>query len=96
MFLCAGMTVSSSAAFFYPRLLPLLDIESEEKPIPVALRCSMERLKPEGVYLLENGVNLFLWLGARLSPQWIQSVFNVQSAAQIDIDQVIFFLPLSQ
>ena len=34
---------------------------------------------------------MFLWIGHNADPEWIQSVFGVQSAAQIDIDKVIFF-----
>ena len=29
-----------------------------------------------------------LWIGLNVSPDWIQDVFAVQSAAQIDIDMV--------
>lgn len=36
----------------------------------------------------ENGLVLILWVGYGVSPDWVQSVFGVQSAAQIDIDKV--------
>lgn len=32
---------------------------------------------------------MHLWLGHNVSPEWVQMVFGVQSAAQIDIDKVM-------
>lgn len=31
---------------------------------------------------------MFMWIGHNASPEWIQNVFGVQSAAQVDIDKV--------
>ncbi|XP_060569226.1 protein transport protein Sec24C-like [Ruditapes philippinarum] len=85
MHLINAMDVKSSCAFFYPRLIPLHNLENTE--LPVALRCSSERLMDNGVYLLENGVSMFMWIGHSVDPEWVQNVFSVQSAAQIDIDK---------
>lgn len=38
--------------------------------------------------ITENGLSMFLWIGHNVEPQWVQKVFSVQSAAQIDIDKV--------
>ncbi len=38
--------------------------------------------------LVDNGMTLYLWLGHAVNPRWVQNVFGVQSAAQIDIDKV--------
>ena len=35
----------------------------------------------------ENGIHSFLWIGVNVSMDWVQHVFGVQSAAQIDIDR---------
>ncbi|ELT99740.1 hypothetical protein CAPTEDRAFT_210583 [Capitella teleta] len=82
-----SMSVKASSVFFYPRLLPLHDIDPDSVSIPTAIRCSYEKLKENGVYLIENGLVLILWVGYGVSPDWVQSVFGVQSAAQIDIDK---------
>lgn len=37
--------------------------------------------------LTENGIHLFLWIGLNVSMEWVQNVFGVHSAAQIDIDR---------
>jgi len=86
MNLVNGMSVKDTVAFFYPRLLPLHELNLETTALPTAIRCSYERLKEHGAYLLDNGLILYLWLGIAISPEWVQQVFGVQSAAQIDID----------
>merc|ERR1719209_2383587 len=47
----------------------------------------MEKVRDEGVYLLENGIHVLLFVGLAADPQWIQDVFGVATAAQIDIDK---------
>ncbi|XP_035228704.1 protein transport protein Sec24C-like isoform X2 [Stegodyphus dumicola] len=89
MFTALNMDVDSSAAYLYPRLIPLHDIKPnpEYVQIPTAIRCSIERIKEHGVYLLENGLNMFLWVGMNTDPEWIQDVFSVPTVARIDIDK---------
>lgn len=38
-------------------------------------------------FVTENGIHLFLWIGLNVSMEWVQKVFGVHSAAQIDIDR---------
>ena len=35
-------------------------------------RCTMEKVRDEGVYLLENGIHVLLFVGLAVDPQWIQ------------------------
>ena len=51
------------------------------------MRCTIEKLSDDGVYLLENGLYLFMYIGLATNPAWIHEVFGVQSAAQIDIEK---------
>jgi len=81
----SSMDVATSVAFFYPRLFPIHDLQSDELPRP--MRCTIEKLSDDGVYLLENGLYLFMYIGLATNPSWIQEVFGVQSAAQIDIEK---------
>ena len=37
---------------------------------------------------VENGLTMYMWIGLNVNPEWVQQVFGVQSAAQIDIDKV--------
>ncbi|KAL0179189.1 hypothetical protein M9458_024631, partial [Cirrhinus mrigala] len=75
--LVSSMDVSESHVFFYPRLLPLqkLDVESID---------SEERLSRGGVYLLENGLNIFLWVGVNAQQELLQSIFGTPAFSQID------------
>ncbi|ESO02325.1 hypothetical protein HELRODRAFT_94513 [Helobdella robusta] len=82
-----SMSISGTVAYFYPRLIPLLDIDVDDTSLPHAIRCSSERLKDNGAYLLENGLVIFLWVGLSINAEWIQQVFGVPSVAQIDIDK---------
>jgi protein transport protein SEC24 len=36
----------------------------------------------------ENGIHMFLWIGLGASPDFIQKVFGVPSAIQVDIEKV--------
>jgi len=82
-----SMDVASSVVYFYPRLLPLHDVEVESEEMPKQIRCTTEKIRDDGVYLLENGLHMLLFVGLAANPAWIQDVFGVQTAAQIDIDR---------
>lgn len=75
-------------------LLPLpaqhtLDVKSTT--LPAAIRCSESRLSEEGIFLLANGLNMFLWLGVSSPPELIQGIFNVPSFAHVSTDMVSIF-----
>lgn len=39
---------------------------------------------------------MLMWVGHNINPQWVQDVFGVHSAAQIDIDKVNYYYFLSR
>ncbi|XP_051523292.1 protein transport protein Sec24C isoform X4 [Myxocyprinus asiaticus] len=82
--LVSAMDVADSHVFFYPRLLPLQKLDVESTSLPVAVRDSEERLSRGGVYLLENGLNLFLWVGVSAQQELLQNIFGTTSFSQID------------
>ncbi|KAM4703410.1 protein transport protein Sec24C isoform 2-T2 [Rhinophrynus dorsalis] len=82
--LVSSMDVADSNVFFYPRLLPLTKVDPTSDSLPVAVRTSEERLSKGEVYLLENGLNLFVWVGANVQQSLIQNLFGVSSFSQID------------
>ncbi|XP_051959178.1 protein transport protein Sec24C isoform X1 [Xyrauchen texanus] len=82
--LVSAMDVADSHVFFYPRLLPLQKLDVESTSLPVAVRGSEERLSRGGVYLLENGLNLFLWVGVNAQQELLQNIFGTTSFSQID------------
>ncbi|XP_053547979.1 protein transport protein Sec24C isoform X2 [Bombina bombina] len=82
--LVSPMDVADTNVFFYPRLLPLTKVDPSSETLPVAIRTSEERLSRGEVYLLENGLNLFVWIGANVQQSLIQNLFGVSSFSQID------------
>ncbi|XP_064200940.1 protein transport protein Sec24D-like isoform X1 [Anguilla rostrata] len=82
--LVMGMGVEETQALFYPRLIPLHSMDLAGEGIPAPVRCSEERLSEGGVFLLENGRELFLWLGQACPPELIQNIFNVPSLAHVE------------
>ncbi|MGH0161442.1 UNVERIFIED_CONTAM: hypothetical protein FKN15_041201 [Acipenser sinensis] len=84
--LVISMDVADSQAFFYPRLIPVHNIDVNSDVMPSAVRCSEERLSEGGIFLLENGKHMFLWLGLASPPEAIQSIFNVPSFAHINTE----------
>ncbi|XP_075466745.1 protein transport protein Sec24C isoform X3 [Ascaphus truei] len=82
--LVSSMDVADTNVFFYPRLLPFSNVDPDSEPLPVAIRSSEERLSKGEVYLLENGLNLFVWVGANVQQSLIQNLFGVSSFSQID------------
>ncbi|XP_015976506.2 protein transport protein Sec24C isoform X1 [Rousettus aegyptiacus] len=81
--LVTSMDVAETNVFFYPRLLPLTKSPIESTTEPLAVRASEERLSNGDIYLLENGLNLFLWVGASVQQGVVQSLFSVSSFSQI-------------
>uniref|UniRef100_A0A8C9L4H3 SEC24 homolog D, COPII coat complex component n=1 Tax=Serinus canaria TaxID=9135 RepID=A0A8C9L4H3_SERCA len=83
--LVMAMGVADTQLYFYPLLLPIV---SQGDAVPAAVRCSEERLSEGGAFLLANGLSMFLWLGASVSPELIQGLFNVPSFAHISTEAI--------
>uniref|UniRef100_A0A182NT59 Uncharacterized protein n=1 Tax=Anopheles dirus TaxID=7168 RepID=A0A182NT59_9DIPT len=94
-----SMDLPTSVQYFYPRLIPLHDVNVEGEALPAAIRCTGDKMLEDGAYILENGVHMFMWLGLSLSPEFTQSVFGAQCTQQIDTDRTglpVFDNPLSK
>ncbi|XP_036159162.1 protein transport protein Sec24D [Myotis myotis] len=85
------MGVADSQLFFYPQLLPIHTAvtQSPSPAVPAAVRCSEARLSEDGVFLLADGLRMFLWLGASSPPELIQGIFNVPSLAHVSADMTV-------
>lgn len=82
--LISSMDVAETHVFFYPRLLPLTKIDFNSDSLPTAIRNSEERLSKGDIYLLENGLTIFLWVGVNVQQGLIQNLFGVSSFSQIN------------
>ncbi|XP_008324751.1 protein transport protein Sec24D isoform X2 [Cynoglossus semilaevis] len=78
-----AMGVEDTQLLLYPRLIPLHNMDMNSEALPAPVRCSEESLADQGMFLLENGHAMFLWLGQASSPELIQNVFNVPSLAHL-------------
>uniref|UniRef100_A0A674DP36 SEC24 homolog D, COPII coat complex component n=1 Tax=Salmo trutta TaxID=8032 RepID=A0A674DP36_SALTR len=81
-----AMGVEDTQLLLYPRLVPLHNMDVASDVVPAPVRCSEERLTDAGMFLLENGRSLFLWLGQACPPELVQRVFNVPSFAHVPAD----------
>ncbi|XP_040462655.1 protein transport protein Sec24C isoform X6 [Falco naumanni] len=81
--LVTSMDVAETNVFFYPRLLPLTKADVDSDSLPPAIRNSEERLSKGDIYLLENGLNIFVWVGVNVQQGLIQNLFGVSSFGQI-------------
>ncbi|XP_031561696.1 protein transport protein Sec24C-like isoform X2 [Actinia tenebrosa] len=81
-----SMDQSLSVPFFYPRLFPVHDVDVESTGLPEQIRSSMERMSDNGMYILDNGIALFLWVGLQVDPNLLQQVFGVPTIGQVDIE----------
>ncbi|NWW08891.1 SC24C protein, partial [Oreocharis arfaki] len=81
--LVTSMDVAETNVFFYPRLLPLTKADVDSDSLPAAIRNSEERLSKGDIYLLENGLNMFVWVGVSVQQGLIQNLFGVSSFSQI-------------
>jgi protein transport protein SEC24 len=56
----------------------------EETGIPDQIRPSYARLKPHAAYLLENGREIVVWFGSKVSPSVIQKLVGAPAFQSID------------
>ncbi len=52
--------------------------------LPAILNLSHERLNTDGVYLLENGFDMFMWIGRGVNPAILSTLFGHSSLEGID------------
>ncbi|KXS17082.1 hypothetical protein M427DRAFT_97202 [Gonapodya prolifera JEL478] len=92
--LVKGMPVTTSVPFIYPRIFALHDVGplDESEPfelsrhiLPPRVRASYERMDPAGLYLVENGQAILLWIGRQAPPEILRSLFGVDAHEKIDV-----------
>jgi protein transport protein SEC24 len=71
--------------------------ENEEIPtagpnsvrLPAILNLSYERLSSSGIFLLENGHDMFMWIGRAVNPAIIATLFNVSTLDNCDMTSLV-------
>jgi len=86
-----SLSVSYIVPRIYPRLLPVLQQSAEDAeqrkqgdgPLPTGLALSSDKLDQEAVYVLENGADVYLWVGRQVPCEIVQELFNVPGIPDI-------------
>ena len=52
--------------------------------LPNPMRPAFMRMEPHGAYLLDNGEWCLLWLGANISPRFLEDLYGVASLDELD------------
>lgn len=81
------MDLPMSVFYFYPRLIPIHDVNPNDDDIPAPIRCTADKLADDGAYILENGIHMFVWVGLSLAPEFTQAVFSTHNSQLIDTDR---------
>lgn len=86
MFFLQGISPRGVVPYFYPRMVSVHDIlEGDDSPLPPLVRLSYARLREHGAYLLENGQEMYLWLGRAVQAAWVQQVLGAASIQSVDM-----------
>ncbi|KAL9189552.1 hypothetical protein ACHAXT_009227 [Thalassiosira profunda] len=56
--------------------------------LPRVLNLTVDRLASNGIFLLDNGIDMFLWVGRSSDPAILNSLFGVNSLEGVDMSQV--------
>jgi protein transport protein SEC24 len=56
--------------------------------MPKQLGLTAERLSSEGCFLLDNGIDIFLWIGQAMPSKLISSLFGLETLNDIDCNQL--------
>jgi protein transport protein SEC24 len=87
----ASMPAAMSGIHFYPRMYKLNELlqptaagaaeigevdASGRVRMPPMLRLSTDSVEPDGIYLVEDGMQVLMWIGAAASPQILQLLFG--------------------
>ncbi len=56
--------------------------------LPRLLNLTVDRLASNGIFLLDNGVDMFLWVGRSSDPAILNSLFGINSLEGVDMSQV--------
>ena len=64
-YLCLELSYKQVMYFFFPLLYSIYDIikETGEIILPQPLNLSVKSLTSNGIYLLDNGIDIFIWIG---------------------------------
>jgi protein transport protein SEC24 len=106
-YLLNNMWVEATKQFVYPRLFALHEMSASDGlaatadddrvagrqgiRLPPAVNLSVDRLTSNGIFLLDNGVEMYLWVGRMADMNLMGSLFGVHTLDELDPQQVRVF-----
>lgn len=89
------LSVPQLSSYFYPRLLTLHDmpphvgVEDENGVVvlPDKQNLTKDIMTQDGVYLLEDGEIMMIWIGRSVDPNFLSSVFGVSNIDELNTDE---------
>ncbi|KAK8870021.1 protein transporter SEC24 [Kwoniella newhampshirensis] len=88
--LLTTLPCQSLVPYIHPRFYSLHNMPAEAGnmgehgvTLPPALNLTSERLERHGLFLIEDGQNIFLWVGHEAVPRLIQDVFDLPSYGEL-------------
>jgi len=90
-----SLTVSQHVAYYYPRLMALHNLsgsageqdESGRVVLPEVLNLTKDVLTQDGIYLLEDGEAILIWIGRAADTNILQAVFGNGNIDELDATQ---------
>jgi protein transport protein SEC24 len=96
--------VDQSRDFIYPKMFSIhemsnaVGLPSDDEDVqtagrdcillPQAVNLSVERLASDGIFLLDNGVNMHMWVGRQANPNLLNSLFGTPTLENVDMNLV--------
>jgi protein transport protein SEC24 len=89
------LSVPQLSSYFYPRLISLHDMppnvgvedENGSVTLPEKKNLTKDIMTQDGVYLLEDGEIMMMWIGSAVDPGFLSSVFGAPSIGELNTDQ---------
>jgi protein transport protein SEC24 len=91
------------ALYLYPRIYPLHNLTAEDcfpNPetgqlvLPPTLRASYARVEEGGVYIIDNGQIILIWLHAQVSPNLLEDLFGPDTTCLSSLSPTLCELPV--
>ncbi|KIX95019.1 uncharacterized protein Z520_09329 [Fonsecaea multimorphosa CBS 102226] len=95
--------VTETALYLYPRIYALHNLSPEDcfansetmqLVVPPTVRASFARVEEGGVYLVDDGQVVLIWLHAQVSPNLLEDLFGEGKTSLQDLDPMMNELPV--
>ena len=81
----SDMSLYLTINHFYPQLFPLTNVLEHGEVLPACIRLSREHLSREGIYLMNNGNTLTLYIGDSVDSNVLKEIFGVTQLNAVNL-----------